>query len=99
MSYWNQKKTLELKVYIFVQPVQPISQYQKYHNTLCFYFLLGLAKIPKETWKNAYAKFWLDKKRVLWYFWYWLMVLALDESHSGIKSLPEGKLAGTNWKL
>ena len=29
--------------------------------------------IPKETGNNVYAKFWVDKQRVLWYFLYWLM--------------------------
>ena len=39
----------------------------------CFYFLLGLTMIPKETGNNAYAKFWVEKQRVLWYFSYWLI--------------------------
>ena len=41
----------------------------------CFYFLLGLTMIPRETGNNAYAKFWVDKQRVLWYFLYWLIGL------------------------
>ena len=39
----------------------------------CFYFLLGLTTVPRETGNNAYAKFWRDKQRVLWYFLYWLI--------------------------
>ena len=27
--------------------------------------------VPKETGNNAYAKFWRNKQRVLWYFWKW----------------------------
>ena len=27
--------------------------------------------VPRETENNAYAKFWGDKKRVLWYFLEW----------------------------
>ena len=57
-----------------------ISQYQKYHNTLfvcpskilhkhCFQFLLGPLWVPRENLNNAYAKFWRDKQRLLWYFW------------------------------
>ena len=48
-----------------------------YHNTLCFRpkilhthclrFLLGVKMDPRETENNAYAKFWDDKQRVLWY--------------------------------
>ena len=34
----------------------------------CLYFLLGLTMVPRETGNNAYAKFWRDKQRVLWYF-------------------------------
>ena len=33
--------------------------------------------IPKETGNNVYAKFWVEKQRVLWYFWYWLIRRAL----------------------
>ena len=54
-----------------------ISQYQKYHNIKYrFYFLLGLTMVPRETGNNAYAKFWRDKQRVLWYFWYWQICLS-----------------------
>ena len=48
-----------------------------YHNTLCLspqnlhkyclQFLLGVKMSPRETENNAYAKFWDDKQRVLWY--------------------------------
>ena len=38
-----------------------------------FYFLLGLTIVPRETGNNAYAKFWRDEQRVLWYFWYWVV--------------------------
>ena len=34
----------------------------------CFYFLLGMTTVPRETGNNAYAEFWRDKQRVLWYF-------------------------------
>ena len=33
----------------------------------CLQFLLGVEKAPRETENNAYAKFWGDKQRVLWY--------------------------------
>ena len=39
----------------------------------CLYFLLGLTMIPKETGNNVFAKFWMDKQRVLWYYLYWLI--------------------------
>ena len=29
----------------------------------------------RENKNNAYAEFWRDKQRVLWYFWYWLIDL------------------------
>ena len=48
-----------------------------YHNTLCLslkilhkyclQFLLGVKMAPRETENNAYAKFWGDKQRALWY--------------------------------
>ena len=31
------------------------------------HFLLGVKIPPRETEENAYAKFWGDKKRALWY--------------------------------
>ena len=33
----------------------------------CFQFLLGVKMAPTETENNAYAKFWGDKQRALWY--------------------------------
>ena len=49
----------------------------RYHNTLCwsskilhkhqFRFLLGPFEHQRETEDNAYAKFWSDQQRVLWY--------------------------------
>ena len=33
----------------------------------CFQFLLGVKMAPRETENNAYAKFWGDKQRALWY--------------------------------
>ena len=48
-----------------------------YHNALClspkilhkrcFQFLLGVKMAPRDTENNAYAKFWGDKQRALWY--------------------------------
>ena len=33
----------------------------------CLQFLLGVKMVPRETENNAYAKFWSDQQRVLWY--------------------------------
>ena len=33
----------------------------------CLQFLLGVKMAPRETENNAYAKFWGDKQRALWY--------------------------------
>ena len=33
----------------------------------CFQFVLGVKMAPRETENNAYAKFWDDKQRALWY--------------------------------
>ena len=33
----------------------------------CLQFLLGVKMAPTETENNAYAKFWGDKQRTLWY--------------------------------
>ena len=48
-----------------------------YHNALCLspkilhkhclQFLLGIKMAPRETENNAYANFWGDKQRALWY--------------------------------
>ena len=36
-------------------------------HKLCRQFLLGVKMAPGETENNAYAKFWGDKQRTLWY--------------------------------
>ena len=36
-------------------------------HKLCLQFLLGVKVAPRETENNAYAKFWGDKQRALWY--------------------------------
>ena len=36
-------------------------------HKLCLQFLLGVKMAPRETENNAYAKFWGDKQRALWY--------------------------------
>ena len=44
----------------------------------CLQFLLGVKMAPRETENNAYAKFWGDKQRALWYvmvFLEWSMVI------------------------
>ena len=33
----------------------------------CLQFLLAVKMAPRETENNAYAKFWADKQRALWY--------------------------------
>ena len=33
----------------------------------CFQFLLGPFELPRETEDKAYATFWGDKQRALWY--------------------------------
>ena len=33
----------------------------------CLQFLLGVKMVPRETENNAYAKYWGDKERLLWY--------------------------------
>ena len=33
----------------------------------CLQFLSGVKMAPRETENNAYAKFWGDKQRALWY--------------------------------
>ena len=37
------------------------------HIKHCFLFLLGVKMVPRETENNAYAKYWGDKQRALWY--------------------------------
>ena len=34
---------------------------------MLFHFLLGVKMAPRETESNAYAKFWGNKQRALWY--------------------------------
>ena len=43
----------------------------------CFQFLLGVKMARRETENNAYAKFWGDKQRALWY----VMVFFWSDQH------------------
>ena len=36
-------------------------------HKLCLQFLLGVKIAPRETENNAYAKFWGEKQRAIWY--------------------------------
>ena len=47
----------------------------------CFQFLLGVKMAPRDTENNAYAKFWGDKQRALWYvvvFLEWSIAIITD---------------------
>ena len=50
------------KVYIMLFVCHP-----KILHKHCFQFVLGVKMAPRETENNAYAKFWDDKQRALWY--------------------------------
>ena len=41
--------------------------YPKILHKHCLQFLLGVKMAPRETENNAYANFWGDKQRALWY--------------------------------
>ena len=41
--------------------------YPKILHKHCLQFLLVVKMAPRETEDNAYAKFWGDKQRALWY--------------------------------
>ena len=41
----------------------------------CLQFLLGVKMAPRETENNAYAKFWGDKQRAIWYFMLFFVVV------------------------
>ena len=46
----------------------------------CLQFLLSVKMAPRESEDNAYAKFWGDKQRALWYvmaFLEWSIVMSL----------------------
>ena len=51
----------------YLHEVYLLANIKIFHNH-CFYFLLGLTMTQRETGNNAYAKFWREKRRVLWYF-------------------------------
>ena len=46
----------------------------------CFQFLLGVKMARRETENNAYAKFWGDKQRALWYVMVFSGVINTDIS-------------------
>ena len=66
---------------------------QKY----CPQFLLGVKMGPRETENNAYAKFWGDKKRALWYG---MVFSERDCSFTSIFSLVSRRFRpGHSWTL
>ena len=63
----------------------------------CLQFLLGVKKAPRETENNAYAKFWGEKQRTLWYvmvFLEWSIVKILK-----MKRVREGENYFLHWWL
>ena len=64
--FTSQLASIKNTIILFVCPPKILHKH-------CFQFLLGLTMIPRETGNKTYAEFWVDKQRVLWYFWYWLM--------------------------
>ena len=57
----------------------------------CLQFLLGVKMAPRETENNAYAKFWGDKQRALWY----VMVFLEWSIHDG--GILENKTLELYW--
>ena len=66
---------------------RPLSKIPRYSLLIppkfCINIVVILTMVPRETGNNAYAKFWKDKQRVLWYFWkwpigYWVDILKLN---------------------
>ena len=51
----------------------------------CLQFLLGVKMAPRDTENNAYAKFWGDKQRALWY-----VMVFLEWSINEMLLIPEG---------
>jgi len=66
----------------------------------CLQLLLGVKIAPRETENNAYAKFWGDKQRTLWYvmvFLEWSIVIqTLELWRSSCKSENQEALAFKN---
>ena len=52
----------------------------------CLQFLLGVKMAPRETENNAYAKFWGDKQRTLWYVMVFLELSILSLYVKGLSS-------------
>ena len=57
---WPLQKIPEHTIMLFVC-------HPKILHKRCFQFLLGVKMAPRETENNAYAEFWVDKQRALWY--------------------------------
>ena len=57
----------------------------------CLQFLLGVKRAPGETENNAYAIFWGDKQRALWYVWYFLEWSLAEFLHPYNDDLPENR--------
>ena len=65
----------------------------------CLQFLLGVKMAPRETENNAYAKFWGDKQRTLWYvmvFLEWSIELYYINTRGGGGPWEGGALINTN---
>ena len=53
----------------------------------CLQFLLGVKMAPRETENNAYAKFWGDKQRTLWYVMVFLEWSITKLVHNGLQGM------------
>ena len=53
----------------------------------CLHFLFGVKMAPKETENIAYAKFWGNKKRALWYVTVFSVVVDRAFSHDGTAAI------------
>ena len=64
----------------------------------CLQFLLRVKKAPRETENNAYAKFWGEKQRTLWYVmvfleWSIVKILEMKRVREGENYFPSALMA------
>ena len=62
----------------------------------CLQFLLGVKMAPRKTENNAYAKFWGEKQRALWYIMVFSVVVNSQKMPLSVFNRPEWRMRKQN---
>ena len=88
MSRENEKKMKMDLNSIFLCHRKTVGTKLRYTH-YCLQFLLGVKMAPRKTENNAYAKFWGEKQRALWYVMIFSVVVNSQKMPLSVFNRPE----------